>query len=396
MYLWSRMPLSDAMIFSEIYDEGGEKVFVMRDTIEVRIPKQFYSQLKRKYSDEEIVSIHEPKRLRLHQTKRELIYVTRESQIPLVGHTAFGLIDRGTNLIQVRPISGCNLNCIFCSVDEGHTSTRKTDYIVDTDYLVEEFAKIASLKGNDVEAHIDGQGEPFIYPYMAELLEKLRKVPQVRTISAQSNGMLLDEKKIKSFAGLLDRVNLSIMSLDERRGKILAGTNSYSVEHVKNVARALAASEIDVLLAPVWVPGFNDDDIPGIIEFGLEIGAGKKYPAFGIQNYVRYQFGKKVKNKPMKFSEFFEKMAALEEKYHTKLKLAPADFGIHRAPALPKVFHTGDRVKLEIVAPGRVNGEMLAVSNDRVIGVLTDKPVGARVSAEITRTTDNVYVAKTE
>ena len=212
------------MIFSEIYDEGNEKVFVMRDTIEVRIPRQFYSQLKRKYSDEEIVSIHEPKQLRLHQTNRELIYVTRESGIPLVGHTAFGLIDRGTNLIQVRPVSGCNLNCIFCSVDEGHTSSRKTDYIVDTDYLVEEFAKMAALKGSDVEAHIDGQGEPFIYPYMVELLEKLRKVPNVKTISAQSNGMLLNEEKIKSMEGLLDRINLSIMSLDERRGQVLAGT----------------------------------------------------------------------------------------------------------------------------------------------------------------------------
>jgi uncharacterized Fe-S cluster-containing radical SAM superfamily enzyme len=341
------------------------------------------------------VSIHEPKQLRLHQTRRELIYVTRESGIPLIGHTAFGLIDRGTNLIQVRPVSGCNLNCIFCSVDEGHTSTRKTDYIVDTDYLVEEFAKLASLKKDDVEAHIDGQGEPFIYPYMVELLEKLRKVPQLKTISAQSNGMLLDEAKIKSMEGLLDRVNLSIMSLDERRGQVLAGTKAYSVEHVKDVARMLAKSKIDVLLAPVWVPGFNDEDIPKIIEFGLEIGAGKKYPAFGIQNYVRYQFGKKVKSKPMKFSEFFEKLGALEKQYGLKLKLSPADFGIHREPSLPKVFKTGDRLKLEIVAPGRVNGEMLAVANGRVIGVLTDRPVGARVSAEITRTTDNVYVAKT-
>ena len=52
-------------------------------------------------------------------------------------------------------------------------------------------------------------------------------------------------------------------------------------------------------------------------------------------------------------------------------------------------------MKLEIVAPGRVNGEMLAVASGRVIGVLTDKPVGSRVSAEITRTTDNIYVAKT-
>ena len=383
------------MIFSEIYDEDGEKVFVMRDTIEVRVPKQFYSQLKRKYSDEEIVSIHEPKRLRLHQTGRELIYVMAESGIPLIGHTAFGLIDRGTNLIQVRPVSGCNLNCIFCSVDEGHTSTRKTDFIVDTDYLVGEFAKIAALKGDDVEAHIDGQGEPFIYPYMVELLEKLRKIPKVKTISAQSNGMVLDEAKIKSMRGLLDRVNLSLMSMDDRRGKILAGTNAYSVDHVKNVARMLLENDIDVLLAPVWVPGFNDEDIPKIIEFGLEIGAGKKYPAFGIQNYVRYQFGKKVKNKPMKFQEFFEKIAVLEEQYHLKLKLAPSDFHIHRAPSLPKTMKSGDRLKLTIIAPGRVHGEMLAVHNDRVIGVITDKPVGARVSAEITRTTDNVYVAKT-
>ena len=94
MYLLVRAPLWDVTIFSEIYDDENDKVFVMRGTIEVRVPKQFYAQLKRKYSDEEIVSIHEPKQLRLHQTRRELIYVTRESGIPLIGHTAFGLIDR--------------------------------------------------------------------------------------------------------------------------------------------------------------------------------------------------------------------------------------------------------------------------------------------------------------
>ena len=58
------------------------------------------------------------------------------------------------------------------------------------------------------------------------------------------------------------------MSLDEHRGQVLAGTKSYSVEHVMDVARLLAKSKIDVLLAPVWVPGYNDEDIPKIIEFG--------------------------------------------------------------------------------------------------------------------------------
>ena len=381
------------MIFSEVYDEGNDRVFVLRDTIEVRVPHQFYAKLSKKYSDEEIVSMHEPKILKHHCTHRPLVYVTKESEIPLIGHTAFGLIDRGTNLIQVRPISGCNLNCIFCSVDEGHTQTRQTDFIVDTDYLVEEFAKLAALKGDDVEAHIDGQGEPFLYPYMVELLEKLREIPNVKVISAQSNGMVLDEEKIKAMSGLLDRINLSLSSMDERTGQILAGTKKFSVEHVKNVARWCLENDIDVLLAPVWVPGFNDGEIEKIIEFGLEIGVCRKYPGFGIQNYVRYQFGKKVKGKPLRFDQFFQKLEEFERKYDLHLRLTPQDFGIHKAKSLPKAFRKGDLVKVQIVAPGRVFGEMLAVASGRVIGVLTDKPVGSHITAEITRTTDNVYNA---
>ena len=42
--------------------------------------------------------------------------------MPLVGHVAFGIIDRGTNLLQIRPTSLCPLSCIFCSVDAGPRS----------------------------------------------------------------------------------------------------------------------------------------------------------------------------------------------------------------------------------------------------------------------------------
>ncbi len=221
-------------------------------------------------------------------------------------------------------------------------------------------------------------------------------MPQVKVISAQTNGMLLDAEKIKQMEGLMDRINLSVSSLDDRRARMLAGTNLYNVEYVKDVARTIAKSKIDVMLAPVWVPGFNDEDIPKLIEFALEIGAGKRWAPLGIQNYVRYQFGKKVKGKPMRFPEFFEKLDALGQQYGLNLKLTPADFNIHKSPSLPKVFRKGDRLRLQIVAPGRVFGEMLAVDKGRVIGVLTDKPVGAWVFAEVTRTNDNVYVAVTK
>ena len=59
--------------------------------------------------------------------KRPLIRVTYESGIPLIGCIAFGLIDRGTNLIQIRPFTGCPLSCIFCSVDAGPRSRNRVD-----------------------------------------------------------------------------------------------------------------------------------------------------------------------------------------------------------------------------------------------------------------------------
>ncbi|HDD34251.1 MAG TPA: radical SAM protein, partial [Thermofilaceae archaeon] len=45
--------------------------------------------------------------------------------IPLIGHLAFGIVDRGTNLLQIRPTSSCPLSCVFCSVDAGPASKRR-------------------------------------------------------------------------------------------------------------------------------------------------------------------------------------------------------------------------------------------------------------------------------
>ena len=52
------------------------------------------------------------------------IYVHQNSDIPLIGSSYFGIIDRNTNIIELRPITGCNLNCIYCSVDEGRGSRK--------------------------------------------------------------------------------------------------------------------------------------------------------------------------------------------------------------------------------------------------------------------------------
>lgn len=377
------------------YDDGDEKVFIFRSIVEIRIPKRRYEELARKYSREYIVSFTDEKKVVNRITRRELVFVTKESGIPLLGHSAFGIIDRGTNLLQVRCITGCNLNCIFCSVDEGRGSrTRKTDYVVDPDYMIEVLAEVSSFKGDGVEVHLDGQGEPALYPYLTYFLDRLEEIKEVKIVSMQTNGTVLNEKMIDEMEGKVTRINLSINALDEEKAKILHGRN-YNLKHVLDVAETIANSKIDLLIAPIWVPEYNDDEMEKIVEFALEIGAGKKFPPLGIQKYIPYRFGRKLK-KSISFKEFYEKLFEWEKEYGVKLILRPEDFGIEKRPRYPNPFKKGDVEKGRIVAEGRMVGEKLVVARNRSVAVYTEKRVGDYVEFEVTSAKDGIIVGLEE
>ena len=335
--------------------------------------------------------------LRNRYTKRKVIYIHEAMEIPLLGYNAFGLIDRGTNLIQIRGVSGCNLSCIFCSVDEGpYSRTRKLDYVVDVDYLMKWFDDIARIKGKDLEAHLDGQGEPLIYPFRVELVQALREHPNVSVISMQSNGTLLNDKLVEELAEAgLDRVNLSIHSLDPDKAKMLMGRKDYDLEHVLEMAEALVNAGIDVLIAPVIIFGINDDEAEAFIEFARKIGAGKRWPALGFQNYIPYKFGRNpVIAKPVPFKEFYAWLRKLEEKTGIRpLVLKPSHFGMEKREFIPLAFRPGEVVKAEVVLPGRIEGEMLAKARNRLIEVVgTKAEVGDRIKVRIVRTRHGIYI----
>ena len=197
------------------------------------------------------------------------VRITQESGIPLMGSLYFGVIDRGTSLLQVRPGCGCNLNCPFCSVDAGPASTtRATSYEVEPEYLLSAVQEIARFKGPGVECHIDSPGEPLMYHPLPELVAALREIPEVTAISVQTNGTLLDGAKIAALESAgLDRINLSLHALDPETGKMLAGVEWFDTDTLTESARAVARSRIDLLIAPVYVPGINDAEIPKLIRF---------------------------------------------------------------------------------------------------------------------------------
>jgi len=312
--------------------------------------------------------------------------------LPLIGSLYFGLIDRGTNIIEVRPVTGCNLDCIFCSVD---LSRRVRDFVVQTDYLVREFRKLVKLKleaVDSVEAHLNAQGETLFYGPIAELVKGIAETKGVNTISLDTNGCLLTEKKIDALvkAGLT-RFNISLNSLNQATATKLANA-SYPLKHVVDMCK-YAAKKADLLIAPVWLHGINDKDIEDIIKFALSLNKKQSVPLIGIQNFLEYKYGKRpVKQKS--WQELYSWLGKLEQKYKTKLILSRKDFNIEKAKVLDKPFRKDDKVRAEIVCPGKFPNEKLAQADDRIISLPSCSKEKGSIRIKITRDKYNIFYGR--
>lgn len=321
--------------------------------------------------------------------------------VPLIGAISFGLIDRGTNVIQVRPSTACPLNCIFCSTDAGPKSTmRNAEYIVDLDHLMEWFRPVASMKGKGVEAHIDTVGDPLTYPRISDLVHELSSTRGVEVVSMQTHGYLLSERILDDLgAAGLSRINLSLDALDPALAKDLSGTGSYSPARIMEMAEyAVRNAGIDMLIAPVWVNPINTCELDGLIDWAKSLGAGKRWPPLGIQKCERHRFGRKDRRiRYISWYDFYERLRWLEGKHGVKLVLKPSDFGMRKERAIRNPYRRGERVRARIVGPGWLKGEMLAVdpSGKRLITVVeANGGIGEIIDVRLLRVKDNILVGR--
>ena len=321
-------------------------------------------------------------------TGRKATYIHKNSNIPLIGSIYFGIIDRGTNIIEIRPITGCNLNCIYCSVDEGTPSKRRIDFVVEKDYLISELKEVISFKGlSNIEVHINAQGEPLLYADIVDLIKDIRKIKAVKTISMDTNGTLLIRSLVDKLAEAgLTRVNLSLNSLIEGIAKKITN-KPYHIKKILEIAEYIP-KKLDLIIAPVWISGYNDEEMPKLIEFAKKIKAGKNCPPIGIQNFLNYKFGRNpVKSMPMEV--FFKKIKELEKKHNIDLTVK-GGFEVVKSKELPKPFKRKEIVEAEIILPGRLKNEKIAMARERIISIPNCYKDG-KVRVKITRTKHNIF-----
>jgi uncharacterized Fe-S cluster-containing radical SAM superfamily enzyme len=318
---------------------------------------------------------------------KQAIYIHQNSGIPLIGNGSFGIIDRGSNLIEIKPITGCNIDCIYCSVDE---SKRNVDFIVEKDYMVKGLLETIAVKGSDdIEVHIGVQGEPLLYAPLAELIRDINHITEVKRISMDTNATMLTEKKVDELlkAGLTS-FNISINAIDEKTAETIAGS-PYKIDKVLKIARYIADKGPHLLIAPILIPKTNEQEMKKIIEFCQSLPGEVR---IGIQNFLNYRFGRNPV-KQISFEQFYESLKKLEQETGASLLMGPEDFSIQKTKELPKPFRKNQKVTAEIVCPGRLRGEMIAVAENRCITVTTEKKKG-RIDLIITRTKHNIFYGK--
>ncbi|MBI3037281.1 radical SAM protein [Candidatus Woesearchaeota archaeon] len=304
-------------------------------------------------------------------TGKKTLYVHRFSRIPLIGTTNFGIIDRNTNMIEVRPLTGCNMNCIFCSVDEGLTSKKTSEVVIEEDYLVTEVKKLVEFKGCECNIIINSQGEPTLYKPLAELIRDLKAVAQIKTITLITNGTLLNEKLIDELADAgLTTMNVSLNAVDPKIARVMEGHGLYDVVKAKKMAAYAAKTKIKVCLAPVIVGGYNEGEMEKIVQFAKEIGA-----TTAMQNYLYYKLGRNPRDaEQLQWPTFYKKLEELEKEYGSKLIFSAADYSIIKTKPLPKPYRKGQVAKATIIAEGRYPREYIAAANPAAAGFLGGEP----------------------
>jgi len=344
------------------------------DSIHARVNKRFNFLLAEAFNN-----------LKNKITGKPTVYLHQNSGIPLLGNSYIGLIDRNTSIIEVRIITGCNLDCLYCSVDQ---SQRPVDFVAEKDYLVQEFKKLVKHKQIDnIEAHIGTQGEPLLYHPLPDLIKDLSDIPEVSTIALDTNGVLLTKNLVdKLVESGLTRFCFSINAIDKKLSEKIAGS-AYNIAKILEILDYISKKQVELIITPVWIPGTNDKEIPKLIKLSKKLDCG-----IGIQNFLNYQFGKNPA-KQMSWKEFIKKMKSLEKEFDAHLLFDfKEDFDVRNTEPLPKPFKKGNIIKAKIVCPGRLKGEMIAVAEDRTITIPNcSLEPGTQVKLKIIREKHNIF-----
>lgn len=167
--------------------------------------------------------------------------------------------------LRISVTDRCNLRCLYCMPEEG-VQFAASETLLSYDEIVE-IVKVGASLGI-TKLRITG-GEPLIRPNLHELISKLSAIPQIEDIALTTNGIYLASQAEQLRKAGLNRVNISLDTLDPTRFKFIA-RNGDLKRVLAGIEAAAAVGFSPIKLNCVLLKGVNEDEISKFLQLAYE------------------------------------------------------------------------------------------------------------------------------
>jgi cyclic pyranopterin phosphate synthase len=172
---------------------------------------------------------------------------------------------RAVRVLRVSVTDRCNFRCVYCMPAEGVRWLPREDVLT--------FEEIADVCRAAVEVHgitrfkLTG-GEPTVRHGLTDLIRLLRKIPGVQDLSLTTNGHLLESLARPYREAGLDRVTVSLDSLDPDRFRAITRTGDLGAV-LRGLDRCEQAGFAATKINCVTMRGTNDDEVAAFARLTL-------------------------------------------------------------------------------------------------------------------------------
>lgn len=192
------------------------------------------------------------------------LFPAGEAFAPLTGvaRDAFG---RAMTYLRVSLTDRCNFRCLYCMPAIGMKFQPREEHLTDDELLrlIGLFARTGVTK-----VRLTG-GEPTIRPRLVELVHGIKSFPGIGEVSMTTNALLLGRLAGDLKEAGLDRVNVSIDTLDPDRFKLMTRGGRFDLVW-QGIEAADAVGMRPIKLNSVVVKGQNDHEVGDLAALTLD------------------------------------------------------------------------------------------------------------------------------
>ena len=175
--------------------------------------------------------------------------------------------------LRVSLTDRCNLRCTYCMPAEGLAWMPRQEQLTDAE--VSRLVRIAVEQLGVTEVRFTG-GEPLIRPGLLGIVAAAATLEPRPRLSVTTNGIGLEKLAAPLRDAGLDRVNVSLDTLDAVRFQRLTLRDRFD-DVLAGLRGAAAAGLTPVKINTVLMRSVNDDEAPGLLRFALEHGYESRF-----------------------------------------------------------------------------------------------------------------------